>query len=364
MIRIDSGGFNNFTDQFNETWIEDSFFTGGSASSVSQPGNFTMEVERTIRYFPTTGGKKHCYLVPVPNGRYFVRMFFVYDNYDNKGQAPNFEVSVENTVVFSWRSPWNGIIASMGAYSDLHTFVADEEVAACFYSVATDAPLVGALEIVAVDPLSYGSAATGQDVILVNYGRLTGGNTSFGAGLTNNSDVGGRAWEVDSMYSSTTKQVIMTTEPIRNANIAPNYFPAQLYQSARTLQLQPNPVLDYYFQVDTSSDYMIWLHFAEIDPTISAPGQRVFDIAVNSEVVFAKVDIFAAVGNFAAYDLNYTVKNLSVASLHLAFTPSAGAPLVSGLEILAILPIEIATDPAEGSLLASTFMGICRMRCG
>ncbi|CAM6091323.1 unnamed protein product [Calypogeia fissa] len=348
VIRIDSGGFLNFTDQYNQTWIQDSYFTGGSASLVSQPGNFSQIAERTIRYFPTTGGKKHCYLVPVPNGRYFVRMFFVYDNYDNKALAPNFDVSVENTVVFSWRYPWTGSIADVGAYSDLTTYVQDGELSACFYSLSTDAPLIGALEVVEVDPLSYDSPTTGQNVILVNYGRLTGGNTSFGAGLTNDTDVGGRAWEVDTNYSPTSKQVLTTIESIRNSNVAPNYFPTRLYQSARVLQMQPNPVIEYYFSVDSSSDYMVWMHFAEIDPTISAPKQRVFEIEVNDLVAYQNVDIFAAVGNYAAYDLNYTVKNLSDTLLHLKFTATAGLPLICGLEVLAILPIEIATDPAEG----------------
>ncbi|OAE31305.1 hypothetical protein AXG93_1962s1620 [Marchantia polymorpha subsp. ruderalis] len=349
VIRIDCGGFTDFTNQFNESWIADAYYTGGSVSSVSDPGNFVQEQERTIRYFPISLGKKHCYVVPVPTGRYFIRMFFVYDNYDHKSTTPSFDVSVEGTVVFSWRSPWADDIAMRGAYSDLHAFVEDGFATVCLYSWATDSPLLGALEILQVDNLSYDAVSTGQEVILVNYGRITAGNSSFGAGLSNDTELGGRAWEIDTSFSTTPKLLITTTEPIRNTNVAPNYFPERLFQSARVAPT--NLSMSYNFTVDSSLDYMLWFHFAEFEPSISGPGQRVFNITVNEDVIFTEVDVFKLAGNYAALSLNYTYSNLTDTNLVVTFEPVIGEPLICGMEVLAILEVEIGTDSREAAAM-------------
>ncbi|KAL2609499.1 hypothetical protein R1flu_028072 [Riccia fluitans] len=353
VIRIDCGGFTNFTNQFNETWIADSYFTGGLVSAVSEPDNFPQQQERTIRYFPISLGKKHCYVVPVPTGRYFIRMYFVYDNYDHKWTTPSFDVSVEGTVVFSWRSPWDPDVAKRGSYSDLHAFVEDGFATVCLYSWATDAPVIGSLEILQVDDESYNADSTGREVILVNYGRITAGNSSFGAGLSNDTELGGRAWEIDDGYSPTSGKILVTTtEPIRNANTAPNYFPERLFQSSRVVGT--NGSIQYRFIVDSSLDYMLLFHFAEIGMDISGPGQRVFSVKVNDVVIFPQVDIFNVTGgNYAALTMNYTYRNLSDTSLTVTFTGVNSSPLICGMEVLAILEIEIGTDTTEAGAMQS-----------
>ncbi|KAM2835168.1 hypothetical protein PS2_032127 [Malus domestica] len=144
------------TYPFNTTWLSDRFFTGGSTSGVSEPLQFHHPQEKTLRYFPLSSGKKNCYIIPnLPSGRYYIRTFTVYDNYDGRSHSPSFDVSVEGTVVFSWRSPWSEDLARTGAYSDLFAFVADSEADICFYSIATDPPIIGSLQLIWVDPDSY-----------------------------------------------------------------------------------------------------------------------------------------------------------------------------------------------------------------
>ncbi|KAJ7527161.1 hypothetical protein O6H91_16G039600 [Diphasiastrum complanatum] len=346
-IRIDCGGFANFTDQFNQTWLSDRYFTGGAPALVSEPDTFIRLQQRSLRFFPVTLGKKNCYTVGVPRGRFLIRMFFVYDNYDHKDHAPSFDVSVEGTVVFNWRSPWPEDYAREGVYSDLYAFIDDGVATICFYSFATDSPIIASLEIVQVDPLCYDSVTTGDSVILVNYGRLSGGNTPFGAGITNDTDRAGRAWDSDYGFSlsSAPKLVLTTNESIHNADIPPNYFPNRLYQAAHTLELPSN--LEYLLTVDSSLDYMIWFHFAEIDPGVSGPGERVFNISLNDQVVFPNVDIFKEVGKFAALDLKYIVKNLTGSIINITLSPVFGSPLLSAVENYAILHMNLATDRTE-----------------
>lgn len=346
-IRIDCGGSSNFINEFNQSWIADRFFTGGIPTELPDPQKFTSVQEKTLRSFPITGGKKNCYVVDLSNGMYYIRMFFVYDNYDNKSHAPSFDVSVEGTVVFSWGpEAWTDDNIKYGAYSDLFASIEDDDGTVCFYSIGTDAPVIGALEIVQVDPDCYNGALK-QKVLLVNYGRFTGGNDSFGAGMSNDTDFTGRAWDADTDYSRSlaSKLVLTTNQAIKNANQAPDYFPSHLYQMAHTLSYQDT--LEYLLPIDPKLDYMLWFHFAEIDPKVSAAKERVFDIQINDKAIFPNVDIFKAVGKFSAYDLQFTARNLTNATLSIKLVPRVGVPLICGLENYALLQRDVSTDPND-----------------
>lgn len=59
-------------------------YTSGEPSIVTAPGN-SFPYSTALRYFPR--GRRNCYNVPVQTGRYFVRLFFNYGNYDLKNQV-------------------------------------------------------------------------------------------------------------------------------------------------------------------------------------------------------------------------------------------------------------------------------------
>ncbi|KAF3788975.1 putative LRR receptor-like serine/threonine-protein kinase [Nymphaea thermarum] len=346
-LLIDCGGKDNFTSQFNQSWTADEFYTGGSTAVVSNTGNFIRPQETTLRFFPISYGKKNCYNVDVPNGRYFIRTFTVYDNYDNKMQTPNFDVSVEGTLVFSWRSPWGESFSRNGAYADLFAFINDGQATICFYSIATDAPVIASLEIIQVDPLSYVSSSTGMNLILVNYGRFSCGSQSFGPGFTNDTDYFGRNWQTDALFFQGSPDVgpRSTTTPIHGADQAPDYFPERLYQTALTT-IGENGNIEFILTVDARTDYMIWFHFAEIDPRITKSGERVFDIYINGKNV-NRVDIFEQVGNYTAFTWNYILRKLNSTLLRVRLVPVVGAPLICGLENYAMLPLDYVTVPSQ-----------------
>ncbi|KAF8033115.1 hypothetical protein BT93_D1881 [Corymbia citriodora subsp. variegata] len=348
-FHIDCGGHAPAVDSFNTTWLPDRFFTGGAAAVVSEPLHFRQPQEKTLRYFPLSAGKKNCYVIPgLPPGRYYLRTFTVYDNYDGKSHSPSFDASVEGTLVFSWRSPWAPGLARDGAYSDLFAFVRDGEADVCFYSIATDPPVVGSLSLVQVDPLSYDSASIGSNFILVNYGRLDCGSGQWGPGFSDDDDYFGRSWQSDynSRTANTRKIIdaISTASSITGTNQQPNYFPLKLYQTAVTAGQMG--ALEYELDVDAKLDYLLWFHFAEIDPGVNKAGQRVFDVLVNGANA-TRIDIYKEVGRFAAFDWHYTVKNLSSTVLNVKLVPVVGAPLLSGIENYALVPADLATDPQQ-----------------
>ncbi|KAM7271080.1 hypothetical protein ACFE04_030294 [Oxalis oulophora] len=340
---IDCGNPTSTTDAYNTTWQADTFYTGGSTSTVSEPLHFHHPQEKTLRYFPLSSGKKNCYVIPVPSlGRYYVRTFIVYDNYDGKLHAPSFDVSVEGNLVFSWRSPWDSKLARDGAYSDLFVTVEDGELDLCFYSIATDPPVIGSLTVIQIDPEAYGG---GNGNILVNYGRLSSGSGQWGPGFSNDKDDFGRSWQSDRDFRSNSDsgiRVVGNHEKISNTDRSPNYFPMKLYQTG----VMSAKVVEYSLDVDAKMDYLLWFHFAEIDSSVTKPGQRVFDILVNDKNV-TRIDIVKNVGSFAAYDWSYVVKNLSSTTLIVQFVPVVGSVLVSGIENYALVPADLSTIPEQ-----------------
>ena len=124
----------------------------------------------------------------------------------------------------------------------------------------------------------------------------------------------------------------------------PNYFPMKLYQTAVTTEEE---TLEYELSVDAKMDYMVWLHFAEIDSSVKKEGERVFDVFINGNNV-TRVDIYKEVGSFAAFTWHYTVKNLSSNVLGIKLVAVSGAPLICGFENYALLLNEPSTHPLQG----------------
>lgn len=254
-------------------------------------------------------------------------------------------------MVFSWRSPWPEELARSGAYSDLFAFVSDGQADICFYSIATDPPVIGSLQIVHVDPSSYDSATLGKDHILVNYGRLTCGSDQWGPGFSNDTDVFGRSWQSDADFRSSASskssvKSLTTRNLISGADQSPNYFPMKLYQAAVTIA-GDDGFLEYKLPVDAKLDYLLWFHFSEINTSVKKAGQRVFDVVINGKNV-KRIDVFEEVGSFAAYSWHYTVKNLSSTVLNVKLVTVAGAAMISGLENYALVPADLATLPEQG----------------
>ncbi|XP_042379360.1 receptor-like protein 4 isoform X2 [Zingiber officinale] len=348
-LNIDCGGTANFTSEFGRSWVADLYYSGGAAGLVAEPHRFQLPQERTLRFFPPVSyGKKNCYAVPLPNGRYYIRTFTVYDNYDSKLRSPSFDVSFEGTLVFIWRSPWLEAAARSGAYSDFIAAVPDGTATLCFYSIATDPPVIASIEIAAVHLLAYDAASTGTDLILINYGRLTAGSSLFGPGFTNDSDAFSRVWQPDATYRNpnvSVKALSSGGHQILGANQAPNFFPVKLYETAITT-VNTGDALEYLLPVDTRLDYMLWFHFAEIDSGVNAAAQRVFDVLIGQENV-TRIDIYKEVRGFTAFKWSYIVHNLTSKILSVKLVPVAGKPIICGLENYAMVPLDMATVPSQ-----------------
>ena len=143
---------------------------------------------------------------------------------------------------------------------------------------------------------------------------------------------------------------VSTRRNIAGTNQKPNYFPAKLYQTAATTAEtaeEGGGVLEYELNVDAKLDYLVWLHFAEIEDRVRKAGERVFDVFINGDNL-TRVDIYKHVGGFAAFTWHHTVKNLSSSSLSVKLVGVVGAPIICGIENYALVPGDPSTVPQQG----------------
>lgn len=256
------------------------------------------------------------------------------------------------------------MVSRSGAYSDLFFYHEEPNFDLCFYSIATDSPVVGSIELTQIDTNAYpfNYSKNSSDYILINYGRFSSGSDQWGPGFSNDTDIFGRTWQSDAkflvqsvpMANGATIQPISTFQNIAGVEKSPNYFPEKLYKTAVTASGNEGGVLEYEFLVDAKLDYLMWFHFAEIDVNVTNVGQRVFDVIVNGENV-NRVDLYKEVGGFAAYDWSYVVKNLSIVTLSVRLESVVGAPIICGIENYAIVPVDIRTVSDQGRCVSIFF---------
>lgn len=141
-----------------------------------------------------------------------------------------------------------------------------------------------------------------------------------------------------------------TRSSIAGTDQKPNFFPTKLYQTAATTPEtaeEGGGVLEYELVVDAKLDYLVWLHFAEIEDRVRKAGERVFDVFINGENL-TRVDIYKQVGSLAAFTWHHTVKNLSSSVLSMKLVGVKGAPLICGIENYALVPGDPSTVPQQG----------------
>ena len=117
--------------------------------------------------------------------------------------------------------------------------------------------------------------------------------------------------------------------PSARENAKPTWSPAIGFSSSFTDS--PSGPLQYNFAVPNGS-YTVRLKFAEI--YFTQPGQRVFNIVINGQLVAALFDPIAAAGAAnTAVDRSYTV-TVAGGQIAIALNPIVQNPKISAIEIV------------------------------
>nr|KJB34853.1 hypothetical protein B456_006G087900 [Gossypium raimondii] len=307
-MRISCGARQNIrTPPTYTRWYKDFAYTGGIPANATAPSHITPPL-KTLRYFPLSEGPENCYIINrVPKGHYSV-------------------------------------------FAEALVFLLDGSVSICFHSTGRGDPTIISIEILQIDEKAYYFGPEwGRGVILKTTSRLTCGTSKpkFDEDYSGDHWGGDRFWHPIRTFGKNVDAPRSTESGIKKASTVPNFYPEALYQSA-VVSTDSKPDLAYTMDVDPNKNYSIWLHFAEIDATITSAGKRVFDVLINGGTVFENVDVVGMSGDrYTALVLNTTVA-LSGRTLTITLHPKKGNhAILTAIEVFQVIVAESKTSPEE-----------------
>jgi len=190
----------------------------------------------------------------------------------------------------------------------------------CLWKVVHLDPGANALRVTA----AFGGR-TEEDSVLWTY-RGTPGTVRIKAGdLSGTTTAGGARYGSDMYFAGGTGKDINPSDTEDDKRIAVAAADPTLYDSYREGRFSYRiPLPD--------GRYKVTLRFAE--PSATAAGQRVFDVAANGKTVIRKLDVYdAAGGTLRGLERDFTVK-LAGGTLVLDFVPRKGRALLSACEVV------------------------------
>ncbi|KAL6567391.1 hypothetical protein OROGR_001059 [Orobanche gracilis] len=236
------------------------------------------------------------------------------------------------------------------AFVEALIFLKDGTAYLCFHGTGHGNPAILAIEILQIDNRAYYYGnGYGQGTIFRTDRRLSCGSKKPKFGSDYNADRwgGDRFWNSMTAFEWGSVREVSTENEIKRASRSPNFYPESMYRTA-LVSSDETPNLEYTMEVEPSRNYSLWLHFAEIDSSVTGAGQRVFDVLINGDVVFGDVDVVAMSGGVnSALVLNATVA-VSGRSLTVTLRPTKGDhAIISVIELLELVLAESKTLPEE-----------------
>ncbi|KAH1243028.1 Receptor-like protein 4 [Glycine max] len=340
------------TKPTNTLWREDFGFTGGIAANATRPSFITPPLN-TLRYFPLSEGPQNCYNInKVPKGHYSIRIFFGLVGRSKDTSEPLFDISIEGTQIYSLKPGWNK--QNDQVFVEALVFLTNDSVSICFHSTGHGDPAILSIEIQQIDDKAYYFGPWwSQGIILRTVKRLSCGfgQSKFDVDYGGDSRGGDRFWQRIKTFGDESDQPRSVETRIKQASHPPNFYPETLYQSA-LVSTNNEPDLTYALEVDPNRNYSVWLHFAEIDNSVTAAGQRVFNIIINDDHAFKDVDIVELSGDiYTALVLNTTV-TVNGRILTITLKPKEGnLAIINAIEIFEVIMVESKTISEEVSAL-------------
>ncbi|TKY71729.1 putative leucine-rich repeat receptor serine/threonine-protein kinase [Spatholobus suberectus] len=352
-MRISCGARDNVQTKPTTTlWYKDFGYTGGIPTNASRPSYIAPPLD-TLRYFPLSEGPSNCYNInKVPKGHYSIRIFFGLVAQARATDEPLFDISIQGTQIYSLKSGWTN--QDDQAFTEAQVFLMDGSVSICFHGTGHGDPAILSIEILQIDDKAYYFGPEwSQGLILRTVKRLSCGfgQSKFGVDYGADPLGGDRFWQHIKTFGQDSDRPRSVETRIKQASHPPNFYPETLYRSA-LVSTSSQPDLTYTLDVDPNKNYSVWLHFAEIDNSVTAIGQRVFDIKINGDVAFKDVDIVKLSGDrYAALVLNTTV-TVNGRTLTITLSPKKGSfAIINAIEILEVIMAESKTLSDEVTAL-------------
>nr|XP_043617198.1 receptor-like protein kinase FERONIA [Erigeron canadensis] len=318
-IFLDCGSSSLSTSSSNQMWVGDkglrflpSADTSLSFNASSQDPSVATVPYSTARIFNTSS---FTYTFPLSRGPKFLRLYFYPATYStfNANQS-FFSVSSNGYSLLTNFSAFQHVSFQEKTRSDatiVKEFLIHVNNAQTLNVVFTPSPnsyaFINGIEIISMpDNLYFNTAIKPKPV-----GMITGPITDNQTALENTYrlNMGGRRisvkydtgmyrfWDQDDnyIYGAWYGETPLNTPPITYTPETPNYTaPETVYQTQRSMgKLAEGYNLTWILPVDSGFYYMLRLHFCNIIPQYTKPGQVIFTIFINNHTAEEEADLFS-----------------------------------------------------------------------
>ncbi|KAJ1385997.1 Serine-threonine/tyrosine-protein kinase, catalytic domain [Sesbania bispinosa] len=249
------------------------FIDTGTSKNISLIISETLQrAFQTVRSFPD--GKRNCYTLRHPEGKdtiYLIRASFMYGNYDNLNQLPQFELYVGVNL-------WDSVRfdnATHVVIKEILYVPSMDNLYVCLLNTDSGTPFISALEVRHLHPSSYRT----KSGPLALYRRLDIGSTTDEI-VRFNKDAYDRIWFPYNLPGSTP---LSTSFTIDSLNHTAYHLPSTVMKTA-VRPTNDNGSLEFEFDTGypTSESY-VYMHFAEIEE-LQENEKREFDITLNGNL--------------------------------------------------------------------------------
>ncbi|PQP92361.1 receptor-like protein kinase [Prunus yedoensis var. nudiflora] len=255
-------------------YISDAAFisTGVSKSIAAQYKATHQQQTAYVRSFPQ--GVKNCYRVNITQGtKYLIRASFVYGNYDGLNKLPKFDL------LFGANS-WDSVAfvdASSSTIKELVHVPTIDYIHVCLVDKGSGTPFISALELRPLKNTTYVTPTGSLKLFL----RLDVGSTS-NQSYRYDYDALDRIW-VPYNYNKWTQ---LTTSLTVDAQIHNDYQVPSIAMRTASTPIDASAPMDFRWEsLDTSTEYYVYLHFAELQQ-LKANQSRAFNITLNGDYWF------------------------------------------------------------------------------
>jgi hypothetical protein len=239
---------------------------------------------------------------------------------------------------------WSGSYSAALSQNSSVTLTADGGPIGIAYWPATPGPHTITANVDDIDRFPEGNE--GNNVLDTNLAVYVRGYAVNSGGNASGSFIADAYWSGSTNMFSVTNAIDLSA--------ASNPAPQAVYQSERWGNFTYS-----FSNLNSSTNYTVRLHFAEISPSVTTIGDRRFNVAINGLQVLTNFDILASAGaKFRAFSRQFTIFPSAAGQIAVQFTkgPSNEAK-VSGIEVVATpsLPTVQLLTPlyTNGSVLLS-----------
>ncbi|XP_045790267.1 probable LRR receptor-like serine/threonine-protein kinase At1g05700 isoform X1 [Trifolium pratense] len=248
---------------------------------VKIPKSAVKQELQYVRSFPS--GVRNCYRINVTSGtKYFIRATFAYGNYDNRNQAPQFDLYLG---VNLWRTMYKQLLKKSFATSTGMIYTPSlDYIQLCLVNTGNGIPFISVIELRPLNSSIYPQYSP-------NSALLTKYRYDLGSIITTDSvvyrykdDVYDRFWSPYELSSDFLR--ISTNVKNVDQSLLHPYKPPAIVMSSAVTPVNASAPLELEWEVDNVNDqYYFYLYFYEVEE-LAANETRKFNITHNDKLWF------------------------------------------------------------------------------